>query len=274
MTRAFWVTVFFMGCGDSVKGVDTSTSSWATSSSQPTYPSSTSVTSDTGQGTGGTTGTSSTTSVTFGEYAEACEWDPCGGDPVGVWNTVLQCAEGEPYYGYDYTTAYTETTTWSYYAPEYTTPSTWAFGECPNAIIRQEEAFSMSLVIDEDVFNAVYRYTLDAAVTFPAECVADPSCTDATARIALALDELCADGCVEESYSCTPVGETCACEVGATQDTPASVPYTIEGSNLVLDLGSYDVTYEYCVDGDWGWGMMIHQPDDGVTTVLRGPPGQ
>lgn len=266
-----WVMIVgvSVGCGDEGKQVDTSTEGWSTSTSQPS-PSgsgtSTGTGSTTGTGSGGTTSSTTTETSTTDWWGEACDWEPCGGDPKGQWESVLHCAEGEEPYGYGYSSVYSETTTWSYYSPAYTTGLTSAYGECDTAFVTQDERSSLVLELGDTDFSAIYRYALDAAVTFPAACVTDPSCLEETERIAWALADLCGEGCAEESYGCTPVGGTCHCEVSAVQDEVVNVPYTIDGTRLVLDLDGVQMTYEYCVDE--ALGMTLYQPDEDVTAVL------
>jgi len=131
-----------------------------------------------------------------------------------------------------------------------------------------EEAYSLFLTIDTDRFNATYRYVLSTGITFPSECVSDPTCVASEERIGWAVDELCLDGCDEVSYDCVPMGDACACDVEAVIETgpPVGFPYTIDGTKLLLDAGGYELVYDYCVQDQ---GMMIYQVDDEVTTVLR-----
>ncbi len=267
MSRWVMVAWVCVGCGTDIdKEEDTSTETWSTSTSQPTQSNSSTAT--TGTGTGGTTASTTTTTEpsTTDWWEEACLWEPCGGDPKGQWESVLHCTEGEDPYGYGYSTAYSETTTWSYYSPAYTTPLTSAYGECESAFVTQDERSTLVLELDETVFSAIYRYALDASVTFPEVCVTDSSCLEETERVGWALAELCEDGCTEESYSCTPVGEACHCEVSAVRDEVVNVPYTQDGNRLVIDLSVGQMTYDFCVDPSLG--MTLYQPDEDVTTVL------
>lgn len=171
-----------------------------------------------------------------GGAPSACEFAPCGGDPVGTWEAEELCVE-----------------------PVVSLPLS-GTESCDVVVENQDVSLTGTMTFEEDgTYSSEGQYEFSFDVSVPFDCLGPLAQRPETACALLPALVVAQGG----SANCVARDEVCACNVNLSQSMPQSGTYAVDGDRLTLD-GSTELAF--CVSDD---ALVLAGPGTTGTAVYR-----